>query len=89
MNIEEAKKIIKEMKKESLNACMNACTGAMSEIWRNEAKAIETVLSELEKKDKEIAYWKEQTEGYSGLAKQIQEEYENRIDEFVNRDRFE
>lgn len=34
---------------------------------------------ELEKKDAEIAYWKEQTEGYSGLAKSIKEDYENRI----------
>lgn len=51
MDIEESKKIIKEMRKESLNACMNACTGAMSEIWRNEAKAIETILSELDKKE--------------------------------------
>ena len=37
---------------------------------------------ELEKKDAEIEYWKEQAEGYSGLAKTIEEDYKNRIYEF-------
>ena len=40
--------------------------------------AIETILSELKKKDEEIKYWKEQAEGYQGLAEQIKEDFENR-----------
>ena len=44
MNIEEAIKILEKMRRENINASVNACTGAMCEIWRNEAKALETVL---------------------------------------------
>lgn len=40
--------------------------------------AIETILSELKKQDEEIKYWKEQAEGYQGLAEQIKENFENR-----------
>lgn len=40
--------------------------------------AIETILSELKKQDEEIKYWKEQAEGYQGLAEQIKEDFENR-----------
>lgn len=35
----------------------------------------ETVLNLIEKQQAEIEYWKEQTEGYNGLAKQVQEDY--------------
>ena len=41
-------------------------------------KAIEVLLNELDNKDKEIEYWKEQAEGYQGLAEQIKEDFENR-----------
>lgn len=39
---------------------------------------IKAVIEELKNKDKEIEYWKEQAEGYSGLAEQIKEDFENR-----------
>ena len=85
MDIEEAKERLK------LNLTMTLYNeeNAVYKQTIVNVEDIQKVLSELEKKDKEIEYWKEQAEGYSGLAKQIQEEYENRIDEFVNRDRFE
>lgn len=38
-------------------------------------KQISVVLNLIEKQQAEIKYWKEQAEGYSGLAKQIQEDY--------------
>lgn len=41
-------------------------------------KCYDRVIEELEQKDKEIEYWKEQAEGYSGLAEQIKEDFENR-----------
>ena len=43
-----------------------------------EATNKEIILNLIEKQQKEIEYWKEQAEGYSGLAKQIQEDFENR-----------
>ena len=45
---------------------------------------IKTVLTLLKKQQKEIEYWKEQAEGYEGLTKQIQEDYENRLEEYYN-----
>jgi 5'-deoxynucleotidase YfbR-like HD superfamily hydrolase len=54
-----------------------------------ECNAIENLLKRYKELEEENTRLREDVEGYSGLAKQIQEEYENRIDEFVNRDRFE
>ena len=39
---------------------------------------INDLLDIVKDKDKEIEYWKEQAEGYSGLAQQIKEDFENR-----------
>ena len=39
---------------------------------------INDLLDMLKDKDKEIEYWKEQAEGYSGLAEQLKEDFENR-----------
>ena len=39
---------------------------------------ISDLLDVAKQKDKEIEHWKEQAEGYSGLAKQIKEDFENR-----------
>ncbi len=36
---------------------------------------INDLLDLVKQKDKEIEYWKEQAEGYSGLAKQIEQDY--------------
>lgn len=41
-------------------------------------KRITDLLLILGDKDREIEYWKEQAEGYSGLAEQIKEDFENR-----------
>ena len=68
MDIEEAKKQLLKHKKEIDTKCISA----------RYSKAIEAVLSELKKQDEEIKYWKEQAEGYQGLAEQIKEDIENR-----------
>lgn len=68
MDIEEAKKQLLKHKKEIDEKYISA----------RYSKAIEVVLSELKKKDEEIKYWKEQAEGYQGLAEQIKEDFENR-----------
>ena len=47
-----------------------------------EIKAIENLLSRLKTAESEIKYWKEQAEGYSGLAQQIKEEYEQRLEDY-------
>ncbi|MEE1142881.1 MAG: hypothetical protein U0L22_04530 [Bacteroidales bacterium] len=39
---------------------------------------ISGLLDIVKDKDKEIEYWKEQADGYSGLAEQIKEDFENR-----------
>ncbi|HCC04017.1 MAG TPA: hypothetical protein DEP51_04075 [Clostridiales bacterium] len=39
---------------------------------------INDLLDMLKDKEKEIEYWKEQAEGYSGLAEQLKEDFENR-----------
>lgn len=53
-----------------------------SEHWDSdliiEFEVAEAILNELDKKDKEIKYWKEQAEGYQGLVEQIKEDFENR-----------
>lgn len=41
-------------------------------------KRIADLLLILGDRDREIEYWKEQAEGYSGLAEQIKEDFENR-----------
>ena len=45
--MEEYIKILKKIKKETLNAAANAYTSSMSDIWRKEAQAIEKVLYQL------------------------------------------
>ena len=52
-------------------------------------KALENLLKRYKELEEENKQLREDVEGYSGLAKQIQEDYENRIDELENRDRFE
>ena len=42
------------------------------------AKDMEIVVNLIETQQKEIEYWKERAEGYSGLAEQIKEDFENR-----------
>lgn len=42
--MEEDIKILEKIREESINAAANACTGAMSNIWRREAQAIENLL---------------------------------------------
>ena len=51
--------------------------------------ALENLLKRYKELEEENTRLREDVEGYSGLAKQIQEDYENRIDELENRDRFE
>ena len=68
MDIEEAKEQLLKHKKEIDVKFISA----------RYSKAIEVVLSELKKQDEEIKYWKEQAEGYQGLAEQIKEDIENR-----------
>ena len=51
--MEEDIKILKKIKKETLNAAANAYTSSMSDIWRKEAKAIENILNRLEQLEKE------------------------------------
>lgn len=36
---------------------------------------VDFLLNLIEKQQQEIEYWKEQAEGYSGLAKQIEQDY--------------
>lgn len=55
--MEEDIKILKKIREESINAAANACTGAMSNIWRKEAQAIENLLKrykELEEENKRL-----------------------------------
>ena len=47
-------------------------------------KDLETVLNLVEKQEKEIEYWKEQAEGYGGLAKQVKENYEQILEDYYN-----
>lgn len=68
MDIEEAKEQLLKHKKEIDAKFISA----------RYSKAIEVVLSKLKKQDEEIKYWKEQAEGYQGLAEQIKEDIENR-----------
>lgn len=61
--------------KEAIEICEKEVTETYAE---RKAIAIQTILNELDNKDKEIEYWKEQAEGYQGLAEQIKEDFENR-----------
>lgn len=49
-------------------------------------KQISIVLNLIKRQQKEIEYWKEQAEGYSGMTKQIQEDLRDELEE---RDRYE
>ena len=42
------------------------------------------LISQIEKQQAEIEYWKEQAQGYSDLSKQIKEEYEQRLEDYYN-----
>lgn len=91
MSNEEANQILKELyevRPEKLNDKAKRLFEAMMKIAdeRDSVKAdlyeannrINDLLDIVKDKDKEIEYWKEQAEGYSGLAEQIKEDFENR-----------
>lgn len=77
----KAIEVCKELIAENSNDLLNCWDSG------EEAKqAISTILYLIEKQQKEIEYWKEQAEGYSVLAKQIQEDLRDELEE---RDRYE
>ena len=91
MSNEECEKVLKELyevRPEKLNDKAKRLFEAMMKIAdeRDSVKAdlyeannrINDLLDIVKDKDKEIEYWKEQAEGYSGLAEQIKEDFENR-----------
>lgn len=91
MTNEEANKVLEEMhevRPEKLNDKAKRLFEAIMKIAdeRDSVKAdlyeannrINDLLDLVKDKDKEIEYWKEQAEGYSGLAQQIKEDFENR-----------
>ena len=91
MSNEEANQILKELyevRPEKLNDKAKRLFEAIMKIAdrRDKAEAdlyeannrINDLLDIVKDKDKEIEYWKEQAEGYSGLAQQIKEDFENR-----------
>lgn len=91
MSNEEANQILKELYEvspEKLNDKAKRLFEAIMKIAdrRDKAEAdlyeannrINDLLDIVKQKDKEIEYWKEQAEGYSGLAEQIKEDFENR-----------
>ena len=91
MSNEEANQILKELyevRPEKLNDKAKRLFEAIMKIAdeRDSVKAdlyeannrINDLLDLVKDKDKEIEYWKEQAEGYSGLAQQIKEDFENR-----------
>ena len=91
MTNEEANKVLEEMNEvrpEKLNDKAKRLFEAIMKIAdeRDSVKAdlyeansrINDLLDLVKDKDKEIEYWKEQAEGYSGLAQQIKEDFENR-----------
>ena len=91
MSNEEANQILKELYEvspEKLNDKAKRLFEAIMKIAdrRDKAEAdlyeannrINDLLDIVKDKDKEIEYWKEQAEGYSGLAEQIKEDFENR-----------
>lgn len=91
MSNEEANQILKELyevRPEKLNDKTKRLFEAIMKIAdeRDSVKAdlyeannrINDLLDLVKDKDKEIEYWKEQAERYSGLAQQIKEDFENR-----------
>ena len=91
MTNEEANKVLEEMhevRPEKLNDKAKRLFEAIMKIAdeRDSVKAdlyeannrINDLLDLVKDKDKEIEYWKEQAERYSGLAQQIKEDFENR-----------
>ena len=100
--MEEEIKILEEIEPDDLFDCFNGRTEKYNaiqnllkrykELEEEKENLVNTTIRlskecvELEKENKRL---REDVEGYSGLAKQIQEDYENRIDELENRDRFE
>ena len=71
MNIQEAKEVLNRVNNAKRFDAIYTTIDIIFE-------AIVVLLNELDKKDKEIKYWKEQAEGYQGLAEQIKEDFENR-----------
>lgn len=91
MSNEEANQVLEELhevRPEKLNDKAKRLFEAIMKIADGRDKAeedlikannrINDLLDIVKDKDKEIEYWKEQTEGYSGLAQQIKEDFENR-----------
>lgn len=91
MSDEEVEQVLKELdevRPEKLNDKAKRLFEAIMTIADKKDKAeadlyeannrINDLLDIVKQKDKEIEYWKEQAEGYSGLAEQIKEDFENR-----------
>ena len=91
MSNEEVEKVLEELhevRPEKLNDKAKRLFEAIMKIADSRDKAeadlyeanhrINDLLDIVKDKDKEIEYWKEQAEGYSGLAEQIKEDFENR-----------
>ena len=80
--IEKQSKEIEELKEDNQNLeeyCQEdnlfEKDGDFKEFCDDHIADTKAVIEELKNKDKEIEYWKEQAEGYSGLAEQIKEEF--------------
>ena len=83
--MEEDIEILKKIKEQTLNASANACTGAMSDIWRKEARAIENILNRLEQDERvieEMAEYIRVNTDFTvvGNAKGITECFRKRVD---------
>lgn len=74
----EIEKNIKNLEKYCEDDDLFEKDGDFKEFCDNHIADIKAVIEELKNKNKEIEYWKEQAEGYSGLAEQIKEDFENR-----------
>lgn len=56
-------------------------SGSKGELWNFE---VATILNMIIEYKNEIEMLKENVEGYRGLAKQIQEDYEQRLEDYYN-----